>query len=205
MNWKISKERLKKIVIGLIIFLVVFTLFGFFGLPPIVKSLLTQKLSEALHREVTIEQLKINPYALSLTVRGFLIKDKGGSEKFVSFDELYVNLQSISIPKLALVLREIRLKQPYFNVKRMDETTYNFSDLMEKKETKPAEKPAEKSKPLRFSLNNIRIENGSVDFWDGPKNTKHAVRELNIGVPSLSNIPARINIFVQPSFSAIVN
>ena len=181
MNWKIwriSRGRLKKIVIGLAIFLVVFTIVGFFALPPIVKSILTQKLSEALHREVTIEQIKINPYALSLTIRGFLIKEKGGSEKFVSFDELYVNLQSVSIPRLALVLKEIRLKQPYFNVKRIDETTYNFSDLMEKKETKPPEKPAEKPKPLRFSLNNIKIENGSLDFWDGPKNTKHAVREI---------------------------
>src|SRR5512136_2761716 len=102
MNWKISKERLKKIVIGLIIFLVVFTLFGFFGLPLIVKSLLTQKLSEALHREVTIEQIKMNPYALSLTVRGFLVKERGGTEKFASFDELYLNLQSISLVKMAI-------------------------------------------------------------------------------------------------------
>ena len=102
-------------------------------------------------------------------MRGFLVKDKGSAEKFVSFDELYVNLQSISALKFALVLREIRLKQPYINIKRIDETTYNFSDLMENKEAKPAEKPAEKSKPLRFSLNNIKIENGSIDFWDGPE------------------------------------
>ena len=144
MNWRISRDRLKKIIIGLVIFFAVFTLFGFFGLPPIVKLLLTKKLSEALHREVTIQQLKINPYALSLTLRGFLVKDKGSSEKFVSFDELYVNLQSISALKIAPPLREIRLKQPYVNIKRIDETTYNFSHLMENKETKPVEKPAGK-------------------------------------------------------------
>ena len=107
--------------------------------------------------------------------------------------------------KLALVLSEIRLKQPYINIKRIDETAYNFSDLMENKETKPAEKPAEKSKPLRFSLNNIKIENGSIDFWDGPEQTKHTVRELNIGVPFMSNIPSNINIFVQPALSAKIN
>ncbi|HSB04040.1 MAG TPA: DUF748 domain-containing protein, partial [Thermodesulfobacteriota bacterium] len=206
MNWrKLMTGRPKKILIGLVIFFAVFTLFGFFGLPPILKSLLTQRLSEALHREVTIQQIKMNPYALSLTVRGFLVKDRGSSEKFVSFDELYINLQSISIPRLALVLREIRLKQPYFNVKRIDETSYNFSDLMEKKETKLTEKPAEKPKPLRFSLNNIKIENGSIDFLDGPEQTKHAIRELNIGIPSLSNIPSKINIFVQPALSVKIN
>ena len=210
MDWrKLTTRRWKKVLAGVVIFFVVFTLFGFFGLPPIVKSVLTKKLSEALHREVTIEQIKINPYALSLTIRGFLIKEKGGSEKFVSFDELYVNLESISAIRFAPVLKEFRLKQPYFNVKRIDETTYNFSDLMEKKETKPPEKPPEKSpekpKPLKFSFNNIKIENGSVDFWDGPNNTQHAVRELTIGIPSLSNIPTQIETFVQPALSAKIN
>jgi hypothetical protein len=206
MNWrKLMTGRPEKVLIGLVIFFAVFTLFGFFGLPPIVKLVLTKKLSVALHREVTIQQIKINPYAFSLTVKGFLVKDRGSADKFVSFDELYVNLQSISVLKFALVFREIRLKQPYINIKRIDETAYNFSDLMENKEAKPAEKPAEKSKPLKFSINNIKIENGSIDFWDAPKQTKHTVRELNIGVPFLSNIPSNITVFVQPALSANIN
>jgi uncharacterized protein involved in outer membrane biogenesis len=198
-------RRLKKLLIGVVIFFVVFTGVGFFVLPPIAKSILTKKLSESLHREVAIQQLKINPYTLSLTVRGFVLKEKASSETFVSFDELYVNLQSISAIKFALVLREIRLKQPYINIKRNDETNYNFSDLLEKGEAKPATKPSEKAKSFKFSLNNIRIENGSIDFWDGPEQTKHTVRELNIGVPFLSNIPSNVNIFVQPALSTKIN
>ena len=197
--------RLKKILFWSTLFFIVFTLVGFFVLPPIFKSLLIKKLSENLHREVTIEQLKINPYALSLTIRGFLVKERGSSEKFVSFDELYLNLQSLSTLKLALILKEIRLKRPYIKINRTDETTFNFSDLLEKKEDKQAEKPAEKPKSLRFSLNNIQIENGSIDFWDGPKQTKHTVRELNIGIPFLSNIPTNIETYVQPAFSAKVS
>ena len=108
MNWRISRSRLKIIGIGLIVFFAIFTLFGFFGLPPILKSILTQKLSETLHREVSIEQIKVNPYTLSLTVRGFLLKERGGSEKFASFDELYINLQSLSALKIVLVLKEIK-------------------------------------------------------------------------------------------------
>jgi len=61
-----QKSVFKKIVIGLLIFFAVFTIVGFFVLPPILKSILTQKLSENLHREVTIEDIKLNPYALSL-------------------------------------------------------------------------------------------------------------------------------------------
>ena len=74
---------------------------------------------------------------------------------------------------------------------------------MEKKEAKPPEKG--KPKPLRFSLNNIKIENGSIDFFDEPKQTKHTIRELNIGVPFLSNILSYVQIYVQPEFSAKIN
>jgi uncharacterized protein involved in outer membrane biogenesis len=198
-------RRLKKLLIGTVIFFVVFTIVGFFVLPPIVKSILTKKLSENLHRQVTINQIKINPYTLSITVRGFLVKDRGSSETFVSFDELYLNLQSLSALKMALILKEIRFTKPFINISRRQDMSYNFSDLLEKKESKPAEKPTKKPEPLRFSLNNIRIENGSIDFWDGPNQTKHTVRELNIGVPFLSNIPSNINIFTQPVFSAKIN
>ncbi len=206
MNWrKLITGRPKRVLIGLVIFFALFTLFGFFGLPPIAKFFLTKKLSEALHRQVTIQQIKTNPYALSFTVRGFLVHDREGSGKFVSFDELYINLQSFSVFKMALVLSEIRLKEPYLRINRNEDASYNFSDLLEKKEPKAAEKPEEKPKPLRFSFNNIKIENGSIDFWDGPEKTKHTVRNLNIGVPFVSNIPSNVNVFVQPTFSAMIN
>ncbi len=204
-DWGAKMNRLKKLMIGLGIFFLIFTMVGFFVLPPVLKSILVKKLSETLHREVGIQQLKINPYSLSLTLKGFVIKDRVSSETFFSFDELYVNLQSLSALRMALILKEIRLKQPYIRVSRNEDASYNFSDLLEKKEPETAEKPAKKPKPLRFSLNNIRIENGSIDFSDGPKKTKHTIRELNIGIPFLSNIPSNIDIFVQPILSAKIN
>ncbi len=206
MDWrKMMAGRPKKVLVGLIIFFAVFTLFGFFGFPPIAKSILSKKLSQALHREVTIQQIKANPYTLSLTVRGFLVKDRGGSEKFASFDELFLNLQIISVVKLVPVFKEVRLTQPHLNIKRSGDSSYNFSDLLERKEPIKEEKPAKKPKLFRFSLNNIRIENGSIDFWDEPEQTKHTIRELHIGIPFLSDTPSNINIFVQPAFSAKIN
>jgi uncharacterized protein involved in outer membrane biogenesis len=205
MDKKKLRSRLKKIFIGLIIFFAAFTLLGFFGLPPILKFILAKKLSENLHREVTINQIKLNPYALSIAVRGLTIKDKDSSETFVSFEEIFVNLQSLSALKRALILSEIRLKQPFIKITQHPDGSYNFSDLIEKKETKPPEPEKEKSKPLNFSLNNIKIENGSVDLLDESKKKKHTIRELNIGVPFLSNIPYYVETYVQPSFSANIN
>ena len=195
-------KRIKRYLLAVAVFFAAFTLIGFFILPPILKAVPTSKLSEALHREVTINQIRVNPYALSLTVRGFQVKERGTPGTFVSLEEMYVNLQVLSVFKRALILREVLLKQPYVNVVRGPDNTYNFSDLMEKKDKTGTE---EKAKPFHFSLNNIRVENGSIDFFDGPEETKHTVRELNIAVPTLSNMPYLIQTFVEPMLSANIN
>ena len=197
------RPRIRKILIGLLIFFVVFTLLGFFAAPPVVKSILTKEFSKNLHREVTINRIGINPYTLSMTARGLMIKDRTRAETFASCDEIFINLESLSALRMALILKEVRFTKPYIRITRNRDFSYNFSDLLEKKEPTSPEKA--KTKPLRFSLNNIRIEDGSIDFFDEPEKTKHTVRELKIGIPFLSNIPSYVGRFVQPHFSAKIN
>ncbi len=145
----------------------------------------------------------LNPFALTIKVEGLLIKERNSPETFVSFDEIFLDLESLSAFKRAIIFREISIKQPFIKMARNQDMTCNFSDLIEKKETTIPEE--ENQKPLRFSLNNIKIENGSIDFWDGPKETQHTVRELNIAVPFFSNILYYIDTDVQPEFSAKIN
>ena len=152
---------------------------------------------------MTIDQIKINPYTLSISVRGLTVKERESPETFLSCGEIFLNFQSLSALRMALIFSEIRLTQPFIKISRNQDMSYNFSDLLENKEPKPPE--TKKPKPLRFSLNNIRIENGSIDFLDGPKQIKHTVRELDIGIPFLSNIPSYIERFVRPHFSAKIN
>ena len=128
------RPRAKKILIGLVIFFVLFTLVGFFVLPPVLKSIMVQQLSKNLHREVAINQIKFNPYTLSMTVRGLTIKDRSSTETFVSCDEMFFNLQSLSALKMALILEEIRLSKPYVRITRNKDLSYNFSDLLEEKQ-----------------------------------------------------------------------
>jgi len=197
-------RRIKKIILWFGGFLVFFTLFGFFVLPPVLKMILVKKLSENLHRQVTIQKIKINPYALTLDVKGFLVKERSSADKFVYLDEVFVNLSSISLAKRAVVLEELWIGKPYFKVVRRKDESYNFSDLMGKPKPEPPE-PEKKTKPVNFSLNNITVSGGSVDFIDGPKDTNHTVRNLNITIPSISNRPHDIDIFVQPKLSVDIN
>ncbi len=184
-----------------------FAVVGFFAVPPIAKHYLVKSLSELLNRQVAIQDIKINPFALTASVRGFSVSEPGSSEVFVSFDELFVDLQAESVIQRGPILREIRLEHPFVHVVRRDDGTYNFSDLLVKFASgKPAaaDQAKQKEQP-RFSLNNIEVIAGKVIFDDQPKQAKHAVTDLDIAIPFLSNLPYRLDQYVVPSFSAKVN
>ena len=192
-------HRLKVAAISLAIVLAVIAIVGFFIAPPVAKSILTDRLSELMRRPVSIGEIKINPFALRVRVRGVEIKEPSGKEKFLGFDELYVNLDGFSIFKRALIIKEIALTGPYLRIVRNADYSYNFSDLLVK--------PQEKKEPgiILFSVNNIHIEKGSVDFWDGPEKTQHTVRDLKIAVPFISNMDYLVHRYTEPVLSATVN
>jgi uncharacterized protein involved in outer membrane biogenesis len=190
-----------KIVQWIIVFFAVYTLAGFLVVPPIIKLVLSKKLSEQLHREVTIKGATFNPYALSIHMNGIAIKDRDKSETLFSLDELYVNLQITSVFKMGLILKEVKVFGPYINIVRYKDTLYNFSDLLEKDKAKPSPE----TEPLRFSLNNIQISNGSIDFLDSPQNTHHKARDITLKIPVISNFSYFVDTFIQPFFQATVN
>ncbi|MEN6463883.1 MAG: DUF748 domain-containing protein [Syntrophaceae bacterium] len=201
---KIINKRALKIIAAIAAFFVLAGIAGIFALPPIVKPILIEKLSQALHREVAIEKISINPFNLTAAISGFAIKEPGSQQPFVSFDELYVNAQGLySLFKGALILKEVRLSRPYVNIVRRGDGTYNFTDLVPKPE--PDEPDKKESKPFHFSINNIRIINGSLDFDDQPVRTRHAATEIELSVPFISNIEHEVEIFVEPRFSAAIN
>ncbi len=195
------RRHWRRILVGCTAILAVFALVGFFAVPPILKSVLVKQLSTALHRDVSIREVRFNPFALSVTVRGLAIKEPKGAETFASLEELYVNLETLSLARWAVVVSEFRLTKPFLRVVHRPDQSYNFSDLLQSRETQPTA-PA---KPLRFSVNNIQILDGGVDFLDEPAGKKHTVREANLGIPWISNIPSNVEIFVEPGVSAQIN
>ena len=172
---------------------------GFFVLPPFVKSVLLEKLAEALHRPVSVQRISINPYALSVQVDGLAIQEKGGGDTVLGFDSLYINLESSSLFRGGPVLSEIRLDGARLKVVRLADKRYNFSDLIDEMLAKP-----ESPTPL-FSLNNIQISGGTIEFDDRPVNEKHVLSEITLTLPFISNLAYATESFVEPAFSAKLN
>ncbi len=196
-----SKPMVRKGLIAGVAAFVVYTLFGYLALPPILESVLSKSLSQTLHRKVTIRDIRVNPFELSISVRGLAISERDSSGTWVSAEEVFANLQLASIIRGGPVLSEVRVSRPYVKIVRRLDGSYNFTDIIDEF----SKKPAKPSKPLKYSFNNIQIFNGSIDFVDGPKKTRHEVRGIHLGIPFLSNLEYYVDRYVQPSFTALVN
>ena len=197
----IMSPRTKRNALRTAAVFVALSLFGFFAAPSIIKYVAVSQLSEVLHRPVTIERVRFNPYALSLNVDGLVVKEREGNDAFVSFDNLYVNLESASAFRMAPVISQFRLVNPRIHVVRQTSARYNFSDLVDEFMAKP-----KNDDPLPgFSVNNIEIAGGEIAFDDQPVEEKQVVSDIAIKLPFVSSLAYATEIFVEPSFSAKIN
>ena len=196
-----TSPRTKRYALRTVIAFVALSLFGFFALPPIVKHVMLSQLGEALHRTVSVQEIHINPYALSVEIDGVAVQEREGKETFASFDSLYVNLESASIFRVAPVISQFRLVNPKVHVVRLADGRYNFSDLVDEYLNKP-----KNDEPMPgFSVNNIQISGGEIAFDDRPVDEKHLVSAINLNLPFVSSLAYATEIFVEPSFSAQIN
>lgn len=176
---------------------------GFFAAPPILKWQLEHRLSEALQRNVTLQAVRVNPFAPSVALRGLAITERGGGAHFVGFDELYVDAAWTSVFRLAPVVDRIRLAKPFLRVVRHPDGTYNFQDLLEASAQPPGEE-REGALP-RFALFNIEILDGRIHFDDRLEGERHVATGLGVGIPFVSTLPAHVEVDVQPYLAVQLN
>ena len=188
------KKRIAVWSLGLLLF---YTVVGFLILPPIVRHIAVKQLSAQLDREVSIEEIKVNPFALSTTVRGLLIKDKDG-QPFVSWDEVYVNFQLSSFFGHAWVFKEISTSKPYVRVQMNKDGTFNFTDLITKFSTNatPATAKAKTvSVPLALHIGHLHIGGAVAAYADFSPRTpfKRTLGPLDITLDNFQTDPDNKN------------
>jgi len=193
--------RKKRILLAAGAILLAGFLFTAFILPLIVRSQLEKQVGKATGRVCSVGGVSINPLNWSVKVRGVRVAERDARATFVSFSSLGFRVSPASIVRLAPVVNDLKLHSPYLHIVRTGPNRYNFTEIIErqpKKESKPA---------ARFSLNNIVIDSGRVDFEDLAlaKPTSHALREIAIQLPFISNISYLADRYVDPRVSAMVN
>ena len=140
-----------------------YTLVGFFLAPALLKSQLESKLPAVLHRNVSVQQVQINPYVLSLRIIDFRVTEPDGRD-FASLDEFFINLQLSSLFQRSLNFKEISLKKPAVAIALQQDGKTTFDDLISGGAKE--EPPTEPSKPLKVKIEKLHIDEGGVTFTD---------------------------------------
>ncbi|KQW87480.1 hypothetical protein ASC94_29360 [Massilia sp. Root418] len=173
---------------------------GFLALPAIVKSQAQQLAADKLHRQLTIEEVKFNPFTLAMEIRGFKLMEPQGGAVFASFDALALDLAGESVWRMAPVVQQVRLQQPYVHLVRTDANHYSIDDIIALVASQPPS-----PEPARYAVNNIQLDGGRIAFEDMPARAVHTVEGLKLGVPFVSSMPADVQVFVEPLLSAKIN
>jgi hypothetical protein len=180
-------------------------LLGFFLLPSIIQSQAKQFVAEKFHRNLSIEKVEINPFTLQATIRNLKLMEPQGDKIFLGFEALTVKVSPQSVFRLAPVVKEVLLNKPTLHLLRRDPNHYNFDDIIAALATPNPAATSVPQQASRFSVNNIQLEDGRIEFEDLPVSATQVVSELKLGIPFISSLPSQVEIFVEPSLSAKIN
>ena len=126
MRWLLRPSRLAVIAVSLVL---VYSLVGFFLAPYLIKTYAIPAVAETLKRPVLIKDVEVNPFALSLRLIGFEIRETDQSA-LLGFEEFFINLQASSLIRRAYVFDTIRLTVPYVSARISKDGRMNLTELV---------------------------------------------------------------------------
>lgn len=198
------RRKTARIAAGLVLLACVYILFGFFGVGPLVRSSLEKRLTEALNRQVRVEDVRFNPLTFRTRIFGFSVKKKEGEGKLASFRLLDIRPHAASVITFAPVIAKLRLEAPAVDVAMLGAGEFSISDIFRRGE-KGGSPGSGGDDLFPFRIENVEIVDGELTFRDLPRKTVHSVTQLNLAVPFTSSLEKDREKDVRPTLSAMVN
>ncbi|MDB5775965.1 MAG: putative exported protein [Herbaspirillum sp.] len=184
--------------------LLVLAFISWLALPHFVKKIAVEQIDQQLGRKAEIGDVSFNPFILKLTISDFTLFEPDRTTPAVTVKTLIVNASSTSLVRRALVLDAGQVIAPKVHLIRTSADgigRYNFSDIIDRILAKP--KNDNPTPP--FLLANLQLQNGEIHFEDKVTNKQIDITALTLGAPVISNLPSRIDTYVQPYASAVIN
>ena len=178
------------------------------AVPPLLKSQAQQKLGAMLGREVTFGEVSFSPWSMELTVRDIAIAGAPGAAAgtvppLLKVARVYVNAEMSSLWHLAPVVSAFEIDAPEIHLTQLTPGHYDIDDILARLADMPKSEPS--GEPVHFAVYNIKVSNGSFSFDDKPMDRRHQLKSLNLGLPFITNIPADVNVQVEPRLAFVFN
>ena len=144
-----------------------YALLGFVLAPWVLKGQIVKQVGSLTGRAVTVEQVRVNPFALSLTVEGFLVKDLDGS-RLASLDRLYVNVALRGLLRREVGVEDLQVDRPYLHAGLDARGQLNVADILKRLAAREEGEvpPAKSDGGVVFAVGHLRISEAQIDFTD---------------------------------------
>lgn len=174
-----------------IVLLLAYTLAGFFLAPYLVKRMLPSVVEKSLSRHASVDEVAINPYVLSVELRGFRLDDSDGS-LLLGFKRLYVNFQTSSLFRWAWTFAEIRLDGVNATLLRDKDGETNIARLIDGMAPTRQPPQTENQSLPRLVVHHFALNNGAIKVIDRSHETvfDQTFGPINVNVRDLSTLPA---------------
>jgi flagellar motor protein MotB len=154
-----SKIKIAVLIIGSL--LGIYAALGFYLLPMLAKSKLPALIQQQTGRKASIAAVKLNPFLLQLTLKGFEMQESNG-QAFVRFEDFFVDIEAWrSISQAAVVIDNMVLSTPFVRIAKTKEGTFNFSDL--RKDDKKTETDGGN---IAINIAKLSINEGKLSWED---------------------------------------
>ena len=162
---------------------------GFLLLPYLIKQQLIDQFDKRFGRDLAIENVRVNPYALTLTITNFSLSDPDG-KVFLSFDEFYGNYELFTFIEKIWRFKQIRLRRPSVAIRINTAGEVNFADLLPHAEE--PRKQNEMGDPVRLSFDRIAMDMGRISLVDKKRPNEffqQILDPINFELTDLSTLP----------------
>ncbi|MDG3442514.1 DUF748 domain-containing protein [Nitrospirillum amazonense] len=187
--WTVRRKRFWAVLI-----LALYTLVGFFVAPPLLRREIVDVTQKAFQRPASLDEVHINPYALSVELRGFRLTEADGAP-LLGFDRLYVRLALGGLLRWAWGVNDIQLDGLKATLVRYGETDTNIGRLIQAAASGDDQAKAEapgQGLP-RLLIHRVTVTNAAADVTDQVPGTpfKTKVGPVSMEFNDLSTLPER--------------
>ncbi|HKQ97909.1 MAG TPA: DUF748 domain-containing protein, partial [Candidatus Polarisedimenticolia bacterium] len=148
------------------ILVALYAILGFLVAPAMLRHPLERQASALIGREVTLDRLRLNPFALSVTADGLHIKDKDGTP-LLRWERLYLDFAALrSLWRREYCFGQIHLVGAAGRLAVLPGGALNIDDIVERVTAPAPGAPKEPGPPPVINVGRLRIEDASLGFVD---------------------------------------
>lgn len=161
----------RNLLIGFLVFLMIYALAGFLLLPWWLERLVPEQLDQRMGWQAEITDIRTNPFTLRVEALGLSANDPQG-EQVVAFDRLMLDMNFFQLVRGIAGFEAIQLDEPYVRVDLLEDYSVNFARDWQVANPGPAEPAPEASQsddaaaPPRLYFGKIELNGGEMLFRD---------------------------------------